>query len=248
MTEFVLVMPMLMLVLALLFYFGSLGVRVQQGSAMARYEVWRAAMEGTGPAVEADGAADQLRAAFFPGQQSTVQQTLSEDVFPVAPYRQLLDSAESESGDAARLAWAWLHEGAGSYRQRRGVGERYEVRHDQAAQQWGRIGSVAGEGENPERFPIRRGQGRISGDWAYVEDWRAASPDWLSDLEGSPAAVDATRDAFLESLDLLMEAEARSQAWRTGRTPEQTLSGLMRSFYLKTPRYLGPTVNESPTF
>lgn len=247
MIEFVLVLPLLMLVLALLFYFGSLAVRVHQANAMARYEVWRSAMDGSGPGVARDGDAAELDAAFFPGPNSRVTRSWSGEDFPEAPYEHLISGAEATSVGAGRLASAWIMEPSGGDRQSRGVGQQFDVTHNAETRRWARIaaaveGGGAGDGENPEAAPLRRGQVRIRGTWGFVDNWRAAAPHWLSDLPGSPAATEATRDAFLEPLDLQLESETRAQAWRTGSEHRHTLTGLMRTFYLETPRYLGPTV------
>lgn len=248
MVEFVLVLPLLMLVLALLFYFGSLAVRVQQGNAMARYEVWRSAMDGEGPGAASDGGADELRSAFYPGEASAVERTWSAADFPELPYQRLMDGAGAASADAGRLAWAWVRDMDGRDRQPRGLGEVFEVSHAGAAERWGRISRAvqrdAEAAANPERAPLRRGQVRVRGAWGYIEQWRASSPTWLADLEGSTAAVDATRDAFLDPLDLLLESEARAQGSRSGVNERDTLTGLLRVFYLETPAYRGPEVME----
>lgn len=73
MTETVLVLPLIFVVLALLFFFGQAMTRLQRSSVTDRYEAWRQAQYAPAPGVSFDkdsrsfGSADLLNEAFFAG-------------------------------------------------------------------------------------------------------------------------------------------------------------------------------------
>ncbi len=73
MTETVLVLPLILLVLALLFFFGQAMTRLQRSSVTDRYEAWRQAQYAPAPGVDfakhsrVFGSADLLNEAFFAG-------------------------------------------------------------------------------------------------------------------------------------------------------------------------------------
>jgi hypothetical protein len=73
MTETVLVLPLILVVLALLFFFGQAMTRWQRSSVTDRYEAWRQAQYAPGPGVSFNkdsrnfGPADLLNEAFFAG-------------------------------------------------------------------------------------------------------------------------------------------------------------------------------------
>ena len=78
MTETVLVLPLVFVVLALLFFFGQAMTRWQRSSVTDRYEAWREAQYAPGPGVRFEkhnpvfGPADQLNEAFFAGRADRI--------------------------------------------------------------------------------------------------------------------------------------------------------------------------------
>lgn len=76
MMETVLVLPLVFVILALLFFFGQSMTRLQRSSVTDRYEAWRQTQYGPGPGAEFGklpsefGDADLLNQAFFAGNAS----------------------------------------------------------------------------------------------------------------------------------------------------------------------------------
>jgi len=78
MTETVLVLPLVLVVLALLFFFGQAMTRLQRSSVTDRYEAWRQTQYAPGPGAEFAkgpvefGGASMLDQAFFAGNASSL--------------------------------------------------------------------------------------------------------------------------------------------------------------------------------
>ena len=79
MTETVLVLPLIFVVLALLFFFGQAMTRWQRSSVTDRYEAWRQAQYAPGPGVSFEkdsrdfGDAELLNETFFAGNADTLE-------------------------------------------------------------------------------------------------------------------------------------------------------------------------------
>jgi len=78
MTETVLTLPLILLVLALIFFFGLSLTRLQRSSVTDRYEAWRQAVYATGPGAEFEktsegfGNTSLLKEAFFAGNADSL--------------------------------------------------------------------------------------------------------------------------------------------------------------------------------
>ena len=77
MTETVLILPLIFLVLALIYFFGLSMTRLQRASVTDRYEAWRQSVYAAGPGAEFDkegdfGRADLLNEAFYASDADAV--------------------------------------------------------------------------------------------------------------------------------------------------------------------------------
>lgn len=215
MTETVLVAPLVLVILALLFFLGRSMTRLQRTSMVDRYEAWRQVDDAPGPrAIRDDPTNAQLNATFFGGKASRLEVN-TEEGFPAAPQAWLIDAAQrssADTGDYVRRMLDVLPSG-----QRVIV----EAEHE-AATPVDRY--LAG--------PIRHGHLRLDGPWLFASGLNRNGPggSWQP---GPPLITPSPiiRDQFLRSLD-----DAASRLESQGNT----LASLLRSLYLEPPRYAGP--------
>jgi hypothetical protein len=232
MSEFILVLPFLLLILMLLFYFGRGMLRVQHTQVMATYEAWRLSApvrdqqdnEPVLPQPEADSHA-AMNAAFFGGNAQEMDFNVSGWFWPDAN-NALEAAASSYDPDAGELVG--LHtRGDG------GVRVAATVRHQESRPLW-------------ERFNRTLSARRVlfGTDWAFVHGWQVnrqpPSPDdhvWSYDphRRAAPSVMTAVRDRYFTALD------QRLEVLTTGTPPNPLASGI-RGLYLGEPGYRGPKV------
>ncbi len=245
MMEFVLIIPLVMIILALLFYMGRLVVRVHHASVMARYETWRQVAQGPGPSSNDPLGHPQLNEAFFGGNASTIRHAVDDGAFPEEPYQDLITAASTQSSDARTLADALVYHSGGNMRNSHGHREGFHVMHDNTIDTWDRLIAVTGSDvENPERSPLTRRHVRIGTDWPYTNDWRASDTQWRDTWGVDPHPLRARRDAFWLPWDLALDGVdgASHLEYYNSRSevPGESLAGLVRGLYLYAPEYRGP--------
>jgi hypothetical protein len=253
MTEMVLVLPLLMVVLALLFYFGHMGIRVQRASVMARYEVWRDVEDAPGPSGPCHNPSGHpmLNYAFFSSQARGIYHVQNDNGFDDEPYDRWIRASSERSADSARVLQAELYTQSGSLRWPNGHAEAMRIEHDTAVPLWQRIDGS-----------ITRGHRRIDNDWRYAVgwagdesfrvDWSVGPDEWeASSIIPLSAHLWGARDAFFEAFDTELDNidDEMPRVDPTDPTsPEYYnpghLAGMIRQLYLEMPRYQGPIVGD----
>ncbi|MEM9881915.1 MAG: hypothetical protein AAF800_03225 [Planctomycetota bacterium] len=99
-----LVLPMIILVLALIGYFGVSMKHLQRQTMMDRYEAWRGSARAPGPSTQSltGSSSSQVRQTFFGGSNASVSLEAS-DYFPIEPSDRLQVEAERLDAGAGRL-------------------------------------------------------------------------------------------------------------------------------------------------
>jgi hypothetical protein len=223
MTELVLVLPLILVLLSLLFYFGRGFVRMQHAGGMERYEAFRRAEHAPGPrgfTTPRDN--PQLDEVFFGGGASSISLRVDR-AFP------------PEASDALITAASRYDENARRYGQElfaqlpAGVRVRFETEHAETNDFWRRFAG-----------PIRHEYTRIGNDWRFVNGVRLVDDaDGAGVWRPGGAGVSNTRvlrDAFFLEFDERLAAEADRG---TG------LAETIRRFYLHQPGYAGPDLPQS---
>jgi hypothetical protein len=91
---------------------------------------------------------------------------------------------------------------------------------------------------------------RLTYDWAYTEDWRAAANGWPSLVRSiRPHHRRAVRDVFLDDFDRAFDAidgdellEYPAESGGAELPGRDNLAGVIRGLYLANPPYRGPRV------
>ena len=245
MTETVLVLPMLMLILSLIFYFGRVVVRTQHASVMARYETWRDVADAPGPQPTTDAENHpQLNSAFFADQAQSLQRHINDRAFPTDTLDEVIGLAQSHSADAQLAAESILYRPpSDTPRLPHGHREGFTTQYDTNIPLWRRIDG-----------PFQRRHVLMNNDWRYVIDWRACADGWPSSATGAgmrPHHARGVRDAFFADLDTALDAVDGDTDPEYGDYDDgpqqfdgQILAGFIRSLYLHEPAYRGPIVHD----
>lgn len=243
MTETLLVLPMLMLILSLIFYFGRLAVRVQHASVMARYEAWRDVANAPGPRPTSDlHNHPQLNSAFFGDRAQSIQWTYNGRSFATEALEQTVSLAGELSADAHLLADAILFRPPDATpRLPHGHREGFRVEYHTEVPLWQSLDG-----------PFRRQHIVMNGDWRYTVDWRAGPDEWTGHAAISglhPHHSRGLRDAFLIDLDGEFDGIDGDHEPEYASYPDgpqhhdgSVLAGFIRSLYLASPGYHGPIV------
>ena len=242
-SEAVLIIPLIAMLLAMLFYFGHLVVRAQDTSVMTRYETWRQVARGPAPGANHVLGHPQLNDAFHRDKATSISHG-ADNFFPEEPYEEMLDVAGETSPDAQTFTEAYLYRPNEEHRNSRGRQDIFGVKHDSGYVDWQRLSSVADRDiDNPEQRPITRRHVRIGTDWTYTNNWRASADEW----GGGGASYNhlrATRDAFYLEFDRFLDAVdgSRDPEYGDGESevPGNSLAGEVRQLYLRAPGYRGP--------
>ena len=246
MTEMVLIIPLLAVIIALLFYFGRLVVRVHHASLTARYETWRQADDAPGPSSNDDTGHLELNRAFFNGNASEMHHVVNDNEFPEEPYIDLIGAAGQISPEAQRLADAVVYRQGGDFRNSHGHREGFGVLHDDTLAAWDRLNSVGADVGNPEQTPLSRRFFRIGTDWMYNPEWTASADIWARSGDVDPHPLRARRDAFFlpfdQGLDNVDGSTSLEYSGGQAQVPGDSLPGMVRGMYLRPPAYRGPRV------
>jgi hypothetical protein len=236
MSEMVLVMPLLLVILSLVFFFGRLMVRAQHVQVTSRYETWRHVISAPGPG-NGEGSTAQLNEAFFAGNASTFTQTQNNNNFPDDTYVDIVDAATAVSEDAGLLANALLFlPDSEDPRQSHGRREGFRVGYTTQVPLWQEMDG-----------PIRRQHARIGHEWHFSHSWTAGPDEWQGSAV-SPHHLRANRDVFLTDFDAYLDGidgetdPEYGQDAGTQRSTSEALAGFIRTMYLHEPGYRGPIV------
>jgi len=233
MSEMVLVTPLLLVILALTFYFGRLVIRNQHAQVMARYETWRQVTDAPGPTGHG-----QLNSAFFASNAESVGDHINDNQFTEEPYELFVTAARLESAAAGDFASAYVYEPDGdtprlSHGRREGFTVTYTTDVPLLEDMEG---------------PIRRHHARIGHEWHYVNDWTAGPNEWRGGTP-TPHHLRALRDVFYQQFDDQLDAidgdsnpEYSTDA--TQRATDAVLASFIRTLYLSNPPYRGPIVHD----
>ena len=224
MTEFVLVLPLLVLIIALVMFFGQALARSQRNIVMARYDTWRAADGAPGPSA---GLPDHalLNETFFNSAADSIDAVYFDDWFAGEPYRWWMEQIDLQmgQGDAFAMADSLLGLPQGGYRLPHGVRRGYAT-------------GFAGDSGLARRLatPVVAVHHRLAMDWRYTIDWRAGEPVWAANVRRAfgENVMRAARDVFLVELDGGLE------------DGDNALMQHLRDLYLTGPDYRGPIVDD----
>lgn len=240
MTEMVLVLPLLLVILSLVFFFGRLMVRAQHTQVMSRYETWRQVIEAPGPAPLNEFSSPsytQMNVTFFGNQAAQVSHTINDNNFPDDTYGDLIEAATNASADAGALAQSLLYRPPGDEpRMSHGHREGFRVSYTTEVPLWRRM-----EG------PIDRHSARVGHEWHFSHDWTAGPDRW----EGSaqpPHHLRSLRDVFLMDFDEFLDGldgdtnPEYGEDQGTQAPNDEVLASFLRTLYLYEPAYRGPIV------
>jgi hypothetical protein len=218
MAEMILVLPLLMIVLALLLYFGRGVVRTQHAQVMDRYEAWRQARGAPGPRADSAAGNEQLNQTFFGSNAAGIEYEGS-DAFPSRATDQLIQAAAARNVPA-EYRLSQLIDATIGYNDR-GRTVRMTTSHADRARIWQRYNQ-----------PTRHQHTRIGNDWAHVNGWTAASTPagWRRSGPFGPNVLPPIRDIYWPDFD----AELNNTA--------NPLAEAIRGLYLGAEGYAGPAV------
>jgi len=252
MAELVLVIPLILVIFVLLFYFGRLMVRIQHTSVMSQYETWRAVAGSPGPSASDPLGHPQLNETFFHSKADEITRPIHNDFFPEEPYEEMVDAADAISIDAGDLTDAYLYRPDGEHRNPRGKQRGFTVFYQNTYEEWQRLDTVNDKRDitNPETKDkaILRRASRIGNDWSYTNDWKASADDWTGRGVHGPHHLRGVRDAFYKEFDDELDAidGFHDTEYDFGGSAENpagdSLAGLVRQLYLQAPGYRGPKI------
>ncbi len=254
MSEAVMIIPLVVVILALLMYFGKLMVRAERDSMLARYETWRSAQQAPGPGRNEPNGNAHLNSAYFGGHAQEVAGAWDDDVFAEEPYDKLVEHAGTigGSGNAKGLTQSLLYRAGNVHRYSNGHSTGFTVYYKNTADAWDRMNAIRpdpGNQVNPEtNKKIARTFLRIGTDWSYTNDWKAAAADWTGGGGGDWNHPRGVRDTFFADFDSQLDAVDGQASHEYGdsaepEVPANSLAGMVRRMYLAAPGYGGPTVH-----
>lgn len=248
MTESLLILPLLLLVMSMLFFFGQMAERTQKTLQMSRYETWRQMVRSSGPRSHDWDQTDDVRHAqlnwtFFDNDAERIVHWATDPQglrYPNQAYEDMIDEAATVSDETGELAEAIVYTPSGEFvRMINGHREGFAVTHPVRLPLYDQL-----------HRPIRRATSRIAHEWRYTTSNDACADTWTGsrDSNDHPRAV---RDVFYEEFDDYLDGidgdrdpeyfydEQSSQQF----SPE-ILAGFIRSLYLTRPGYNGPIVHD----
>jgi len=248
MAEFVLVMPLIVVIIVLLFYMGRLMIEAQKATVMVRYEVWRDVDQAPRPGSDEANNHPQLNQVFYDNRAQDITHVGHNGAFPEDPYDQMQDAGDRISPDAGVLANTWMFTPDQTHRNPRGRREAFGVLgKDRQRARWEGATSIARRDiRNPEEAMIRRRHLRIADAWSFTNNWRASDDQWENVGGNGRGHLRAVRDAFFMPFDQQLDAidgTAERECCGGPEHPGDSLAGLLRRLYVQSPGYRGPTVH-----
>ena len=217
MTEMILVLPFLMLILAMVFYFGRGVVRIQRTQSMGRYEVWRSTARAPGPRYSEPGGphGPLLNDTFFAGNAKSIGRSHWHDWFPDDAAHELEDEAQNFSSDTGEL----VEESHEAFPNGRTL--RLSTKHDESVPLWKQFNRS-----------IQHRHTRLDHEWKFANNWSGSGPN-ARQSGGGTWMLPEVRDVFMMDLD-----EPLEQLQNGGNY----LAGNIRGIYTRRPHYRGPDV------
>ena len=223
MTEMILVLPFLMLILAMVFYFGRGMVRVQRTQSMGRYEVWRSTARAPGPHYSEPSGIPHgplLNDTFFAGNAESItdhhwHQHHWHAWFPDDVYDKLEDEAQGVASDTGEL----VEEALDAFPTGRTI--RLSAQHEESVPLWKQFNKS-----------IRHRHTRIDHEWKFANNWTGSGPN-ARYRGGGTWMMPEVRDVFMMDLD-----EPLEQLQDGGNY----MAGNIRGIYTRRPHYRGPDV------
>ena len=217
MMQVLLALPLVIMVLAMMFFVGRGMMRIQHAQGMSRYESWRRASHvppELGPYADNQTGNVLMNQTFFNGTADSIVFE-GGDAMPTDLQSSLIGAARDRSVDAAELAGAVMRDLP------HGQTVWFETRHSTMSA----LGQLFGG-------PLRQQHTRLDHDWRYASGWRTGH----AGLEPSAPHArnsEAIREVFLSEFDARLEASA---------TQGNKLAGVIRLLYLGNEGYRGPDV------
>lgn len=215
MIETVLTLPIIMVLLLMLLYYGWSMARLQRAAMVDRYEAWRQVYNAPGPAITSSNS--QINQAFWSNQAIGITDT-SPGLLPDDTRDELVALAAAGSPEAGDLADALLYDVLPH-----GRSIRFTTSHDAMSEA---VEAIHG--------PIRHTHTRIHNEWKFANGVRLSGGAW----EEAPPRVTPgmmVANTFMTELDPQLESIA-------GGDSGAAASGV-RGFYTRFPGYTGPEVD-----
>ncbi len=256
MMETVLVLPLIFVILALLFFFGQSMTRLQRSSVTDRYEAWRQTQYAPGPGAEFAkrqndfGDADLLNQAFFAGNASGLTVADRAGRINISEPTEIVASAATEIAPPSDIP-AYNPDAAG---------EMVRQRHDRSPAWW-RVDLATEHTSSVEfyqRFAgaVRHQHTVVDGDWSYgswIEQLNRGDREVLAEtLEDDVYFIgdrgDATPDLdYLQPHGVMGVAETFFTDFDTpleqmGEQNDNPIAQAIRLIYLNFGLYRGPQV------
>lgn len=219
MTETILVLPFIVFVLSLIFFFGRGIVRNQRAAMMPRYEAWRQA-GGEAPGPRSDETNDQtlLNKTFFANRPATIDYHATNH-FPEEATDDLIDAASQYSPQTGQLAQDLIDLWP------RGRTVDTVVEYDETIRVWQDLNGA-----------IHRRYTRLDNDWRFANHWELVKGQWRPDSRSDASVLETSRDAFLHDFDRSMKSLDEDQ--------RNDLARAIRDLYLNEPYYIGPNIDQ----
>lgn len=220
MFEFLLVVPVLVVVLLLIFYFGVSMIRMQRTVVVDRYEAWREVDNGQGPTRNAIVNHAQLRKAILDDKPESMSLNMRSGFNREAMFELAGRSDRDFSSLAGDLVRSLI--GAPGFDEGRRVDVRTRYHHDPR-------GILS-------RFdvPLRSTHWRIEKDWKFAHNWRLVGGEWRHADGDTSWLMSVLTNEFWPDYDLDLRAISANT---------NPLADLLRNMYMGRPHYDGPEVN-----
>ncbi len=213
MAETVLVLPFVLVVLALLFFFGMSFSRVERGAVMDRYEAWRHVARAPGPAAGGDDAV--LNSLAYGGNAATLDITRTRD-FPPDATELWHEAAANANADAGPLVQGMLDQLP------TGVRVTQHVKHASTVPLYQKLMGT-----------VHHQHTRLDGDWRFVNGITKKDGKW------QPAPPHVHNVAVLRD-QYLLDFE---KALKPHLDAENRLAQILHTYYTASPDYAGPDVD-----
>jgi hypothetical protein len=213
MIETILVMPLLLVMLSLILFFGWNFKRLITASSIDRYEAWRLADHAPGPS--SDGwSSGQIVRSFMPSDEPRLDRAIF-DQYPTDAPEQMQRAAGEIHSDAGPLAQRMIDELP------LGSGVRFSGRYATTSRFWERLST-----------PIRHDHVRLDGDWRFANGiaWNPVKEKW--EPWGHRVAIGRlVREELFSEFDNLLDPYVAG---------DNALARSVREFYTSYPGYSGP--------
>ena len=213
MVETVLVLPFVLLILALLFFFGMSFSRVERGAVLDRYEAWRHVARAPGPSAGGDNA--HLNSLAYGGNAASLDIDRTRH-FPSDATDPWLAAAANATWDAGPLAEGMVDTLPTGVRVRQGV------KHDSSVPVYQQL-----------MGKVRHQHVRLDGDWRFVNGIQFKDGRWQP---GQPHVnpLATLRDQYFLDFEDALQPHLDA---------DNPLANILHTYYTHSPGYIGPDVD-----